>query len=62
MLLCLQGSGTDGEATATQALSRRDENAGDAASQTKDIKIENFDVSFGDKVSLIIQFERKVLS
>ncbi len=62
MLFCFQGSGTDGEATATQALSRRDENAGDAASQTKDIKIENFDVSFGDKVSLIIQFGRKVLT
>ena len=45
-----KGSGTDGEATATQALSRRDENAGDGASQTKDIRIENFDVSFGDKV------------
>lgn len=47
-----KGSGTDGEATATQALSRRDENAGDGASQTKDIRIENFDVSFGDKVLL----------
>ena len=46
-----KGSGTDGEATATQALSRRDENAGDGNSQTKDIKIENFDVSFGDKVN-----------
>ena len=45
-----KGSGSEGSATATQAISRREENACDGASLTKDIRIENFDISFGDKV------------
>ena len=46
-----KGSGSEGEATATQAISRKDENACEGGTVTKDIRIENFDISFGDKVS-----------
>ena len=46
-----KGSGSEGEATASQAISRRDENACEGGTITKDIRIENFDISFGDKVS-----------
>ena len=45
-----KGSGSEGEATASQAISRRDENACEGGTITKDIRIENFDISFGDKV------------
>ena len=38
--------------TASQMISRRDVKADEGSSRSKDIKVENFDIAFGDKVLL----------
>ena len=40
------------EATASQVISKKDQKAEAANLNTKDIRIENFDISFGDHVLL----------